>query len=350
MSKELHIPWEGWHVIKRLGNGSYGSVYEIQRQIYGETESAAVKILNIPKDESEVELLRASGYDDASIRNHFEDSIEAIIREYGLMAKVKGNANVVYCDDFKSIPHESGFGSTIYIKMELLTPVLRAMAPLSAESSIIKFSLDMSSALTTCEARGILHRDIKPQNIFVSADGTYKLGDFGIARTLEDNGSLTAGIGTYNYMAPEVYNKQHYDHRADIYSLGIVLYWLLNECRLPFYPAQPQVITPECVEEARQRRFRGDSLPAPRNGSHDLQQIVLKACAYDPRYRYQSAQELHDDLNALVNGCFIASQDTTVNETEGTILDELPERVPTESRSQGKEKREREIPEIKKEE
>lgn len=339
MSKELYIPWEGWHIIKRLGNGSYGSVYEIQRQIYGETESAAVKILNIPKDESEVELLRASGYDDVSIRNHFEDSIEAIIREYGLMAKVKGNANVVYCDDFKSIPHESGFGSTIYIKMELLTPVLRAMAPLSAESSIIKFGLDMSSALVTCETRGILHRDIKPQNIFVSSDGTYKLGDFGIARTLEDNGSLTAGIGTYNYMAPEVYNKQHYDHRADIYSLGIVLYWLLNECRLPFYPAQPQVITPECVEEARQRRFRGDSLPAPKNGSHDLQQIVLKACAHDPRNRYQSAQELHNDLNALVNGFFIAAQDTTANETEGTILDDLPERVPTESRSQGKEKR-----------
>ena len=92
MHENLYIPWDGWQAVERLGNGSYGTVYKIQRQIYGETESAAVKIIKIPKDASEIELLRASGYDDASIKTHFDSSIEAIIREYGLMAKVKGNA------------------------------------------------------------------------------------------------------------------------------------------------------------------------------------------------------------------------------------------------------------------
>lgn len=333
MYENLYIPWDGWQVIERLGSGSYGAVYKIQREIYGERESAAVKIINIPKDASEIELLRASGYDDASIRTHFESSIEAIVREYGLMAKVKGNANVVYCDDFKNIPHKNGYGSTIYIKMELLTPVLKALNPLSQEAEVIKFGIDMSSALMACNARDIIHRDIKPQNIFVAPDGTYKLGDFGIARTLEDNGSLTAGIGTYNYMAPEVYNKTHYDHRADIYSLGIVLYWLLNDCRLPFYPVPPQPITPELVEQARDRRLRGESIPGPRNGSHDLRYVVMKACAPDPNLRYSTAKELHDDLIALQNGALPAAHEATESPTDGTVLEIYPEKVPTETRS-----------------
>lgn len=331
MNENLYIPWDGWQVVKRLGYGSYGAVYEIQRQIYGETESAAVKIISIPKDASEIEFLRASGYDDHSIKTHFDNSIEAIVREYGLMAKVKGNANVVYCDDFKSIPHKNGYGSTIYIKMELLTPVLQALNPLAQETEVIKFGMDMSSALMACNARGILHRDIKPQNIFVAPDGTYKLGDFGIARTLEDNGSLTAGMGTYNYMAPEVFNKTRYDHRADIYSLGIVLYWLLNDFRLPFYPVPPQPITPDLAEDARNRRLRGEALPALRKGGQGLRFVIMKACAPDPDLRYHTAKELYDALAALQNGVFSLIPEATERTTEGTVLEIYPEKVPTEA-------------------
>ncbi len=333
MYENLYIPWDGWQVVKRLGSGSYGAVYEIRRQIYGETESAAVKIISIPKDPSEIEILRASGYDDNSIKTHFENSIEAIVREYGLMAKVKGNANVVYCDDFKSIPHRNGYGSTIYIKMELLTPVLQSLSPLAQEKEVIKFGMDMASALMACNARGILHRDIKPQNIFVAPDGTYKLGDFGIARTLENNGSLTSGIGTYNYMAPEVFNKTRYDHRADIYSLGIVLYWLLNDCRLPFYPMPPQPITPELAEYARDRRLQGESLPAPRKESPGIQQIVLKACSPDPDLRYHNAKELYNDLTPLQSGVFATIQEPTEIPADGTVLEIYPEKVSTESHS-----------------
>ena len=333
MYEDLYIPWDGWQVVECLGSGSYGAVYKIQREIYDERESAAVKIINIPKDASEIELLRASGYDDASIRTHFENSIKAIVREYGLMAKVKGNTNVVYCDDFKSIPHKNGYGSTIYINMELLTPVLKALNSLSQEAEVIKFGVDISSALMACNARDIIHRDIKPQNIFVAPDGTYKLGDFGIARTLEDNGSLTTGIGTYNYMAPEVYNKTQYDHRADIYSLGIVLYWLLNDFRLPFYPMPPQPITPELTEHARVRRLLGELLPEPRKGSPAIQCIVMKACASDPRLRYRNAKELHDDLIALQSGVPTTVQERTEQPTDGTVLEAYAEKVTTESRS-----------------
>ena len=106
-------------------------------------------------------------------------------------------------------------------------------------------------------------------------------------------------IGTYNYMAPEVFNNRPYGHEADIYSLGMVLYWLLNERRLPFYPVPPAVPMASDMERARQRRFRGEEIPAPIHGSEELKRIVLKCCAFDPKDRYHSAEDLLWELDAL---------------------------------------------------
>ena len=82
-------------------------------------------------------------------------------------------------------------------------------------------------------------------------------------------------IGTYKFMAPEVYNNQPYGMAADIYSLGLVLYWMLNERRMPFLPLPPEKINTSMEEQARLRRFRGESLPAPAHGSENLKKIVL---------------------------------------------------------------------------
>ena len=100
----------------------------------------------------------------------------------------------------------------------------------------------MCSALELCRENNIIHRDIKPQNIFVSRYGVFKLGDFGVAKASTIRTSADK-VGTYSYMAPEVYKGKGYDDRVDIYSLGMVLYWLLNERRGPFLPMPPQTPT-----------------------------------------------------------------------------------------------------------
>ena len=289
--------WPGWETVRLIGRGSFGAVYEIQRDMLGEKEKAALKIITIPQNDSDIKELYSEGYDEESVTSTFKEHLKSIVAEYTLMRKLNGNSNVVNCDDVRYVQHDDGIGWDIFIKMELLTPLTDALPPVIPEELVIRIGRDLCRALVQCRQLGIIHRDIKPQNIFVSRLGDYKLGDFGAAKVMERTTSGTK-VGTYRYMAPEVYNNQPYGAGADIYSLGLVLYWLLNERRLPFLPLPPEKIRAGMEEEARLRRFRGDVIPEPLHGSTRLKQIVLKACAFDPKDRYRSAEDM---LRALEN-------------------------------------------------
>ena len=298
MNDMSKVSWPGWEIVRKIGSGSFGSVYEIQRDVFGDVERAALKVITIPQSRSDIEELLNEGYDEASVTERFRGYLQDIAREYSLMAKMKGHTNVVYCDDIRYVQHDDGIGWDIYIKMELLTPLMTTLSNNIPEETAIRVGRDICSALVLCKQQKIVHRDIKPQNIFVSASGEYKLGDFGIAKTAEKTTGGTK-IGTYKYMAPEVYNNQPYGAAADIYSLGLVMYWLLNARRTPFLPLPPQTPSASVEDEARRRRFSGEPIPAPVGGSPALKRIVLKACAYDTRDRYASAEEMLADLKAL---------------------------------------------------
>jgi len=290
--------WPGWETVKLIGRGSFGVVYEIQRDVFGNLEQAALKVITIPQNPGDVDEMYNEGYDDESITTAFEGHLKAIVAEYSLMRKLNGCTNIVNCDDIRYVQHDDSIGWDIFIKMELLTPLLKTLPAEIPEETVIKIGEDICTALELCRENGIVHRDIKPQNIFVSKYGDYKLGDFGIAKTVEKTMGGTK-IGTYKYMAPEVYNNQPYGTGADIYSLGLVLYWLLNEKRMPFLPLPPEKLSYGMEETARHRRFDGETLPAPAHGSERLKEIVLKACAYKPDERYHTAGEMRDALRQL---------------------------------------------------
>lgn len=320
----MQIPvWPGWKTVGRIGKGGFGAVYEIQREVFGEIEKSALKVITIPRNEEEIDLLRVEGFDDESITTKFKEKIDDIAKEYRLMIGLKGCINVVHCDDILVVKFDEGLGWRIYLKMELLTPLLKAMDKVSSEKQIVKFSMDMCNALAFCHKKHVLHRDIKPQNIFVDEEDNFKLGDFGISRTI--SASLTegtVGVGTYNYMAPEVrLGSQPYGISADIYSLGMVIYWLLNERRGPFLPKPPAPFTAIMEEDARSRRFSGERLPTPSRGRPELVRIVMKACEFDPSKRYQTAQEMYSDLKRLYDSLdqpadFTQGNDDTVISVE----------------------------------
>lgn len=296
-----NVTWPGWETVDILGHGNFGTVYKIQRTTRGRTEYAALKVIRIPREESEIAKLRQDDYDDESITQYYADCLNKIEDEYAMMAELKGYANIVYCDDYFSQPHEDGFGWDIYIKMELLTPLKAYLPAEIPEAQVVSLGIDICNALKRCEELNIVHRDIKPENIFVSKEGKYKLGDFGIARTMEGTTGGTK-TGTFDYMAPEVNNSKAYHTEVDIYSLGLVMYWMLNERTGPFLPLGGKKPTPSMKQASWDRRFAGEQIPAPQNGSEELKAIVLKACAYDPKKRYQSAKDMLFALEALKAG------------------------------------------------
>ena len=306
--KEIRLPWPGWTIGKYLGAGGYGKVYEIERTLSGVRERAALKVVSRPADDAEIEACYENGYDQASMKASYEEEIQRYVKEYELMKELQGQTNIVSCDDFAVVPRKDGIGGQIFIRMELLTPLQKATKQsMLSESEVIRLGKDICKALILCEARHIIHRDIKPENILISKFGDYKLGDFGVAR-VQDHTTNATKMGTHGYAAPEVEHGQKYGKEADIYSLGITLYWLLNNRRMPFLNAD-EAVTAMKNQEALRRRYEGEKLPAPKNGSQKLKQIVLKACAYRPVDRYRSAQELYDAL-AELSGEHTASCDS----------------------------------------
>ena len=290
-----------WSIVREIGEGSFGKVFEIERRDFGYTYKAALKAITIPQSQSEVKSVLADGMDEQSATSYFRGFVEEMVAEFVLMSKLKGHSNIVSYEDHRVVEHTEGIGWDILIRMELLTPLLDHVSknPLS-RSDVIKLGIDICKALEVCRKNNIIHRDIKPENIFISDIGDFKLGDFGIAKTVEKTTGGLSKKGTYTYMAPEVYKGEAYGASVDIYSLGIVLYRFMNNNRTPFLPPYPTPIKYADRESAMARRIKGETLPAPANADEALSRVILKACAYSPKDRYLSPSDMRRDLEALL--------------------------------------------------
>lgn len=324
--------WPGWEISEYIGEGAFGKVYKIVRQEFGHNYESALKVLAIPSNKGELTSILNDGYDEESAEAYFRGMVEDIAGEFVLMSRLRGNSNVVSYEDHIVIPHETGIGWDIYLRMELLTPLFDYIRehPLSVRD-VIQLGIDICQALEACQKYNIIHRDIKPENIFVSDLGQFKLGDFGIARKLEKTSSGLSKKGTYGYMAPEVYHGEEYNATVDIYSLGIVLYRFLNNNRLPFLPPYPQPIHYLDRDKANMRRFSGEQLEPPCNAGARLSEIVLKACAYQPGERFGNAGQ----MRGLLQEILVSGENEDLACPLGDKLENEENRYVSVSRSEG---------------
>ena len=281
--------WSDWKLAELVGEGSFASVYKAVRSDEAGTSCSAIKILQVPKGEK----------------------TDQCIDEIKTMLSLKGHPHIVGIEDYATVPREDG--TLILIRMELLTPLDRAAAAGDiGEEETVKLGIELCSALEHCQKKKILHMDIKPSNIFVTDEGYYKLGDFGISRSRE---RLSGGMPqefSPNFMGPELYHMltggnagEPADGHAlgeqyDLYSLGLVLYWLRNRRRVPFLPEK--LPSPKDRKEAFLRRIGGEALPAPSDASAGLSKVIMKACAYRPEDRYRSPAEMRAALEKLRDG------------------------------------------------
>ena len=305
MAKQVEVKafWPEWEIEKLIGTGSYGRVYRARKDVGGTSVYSAIKVISIPFNDSEVESMAAEGMTVSDSIAYYRQLTEDIVKEVSFMESCKDDSNIVSVQDYKVVESEDEPHYEIYIRMELLTPLNTYLCDKTlTEQEVIKLGIDICNALSVCERKSIIHRDIKPENIFVNEFGDFKLGDFGIARSLE---GMTFGFsqkGTFNYMAPEVFNSSFYDSRADIYSLGIVLYKLLNHNRLPFLDNGKQLLSPAERRLAVERRLKGDKIPPIEDITSKLSDVITKACAYKPEDRYERAEAMKNDLLTIGSG------------------------------------------------
>ena len=283
--------WPQWKAEKEIGRGSYGVVYKCSRDNNGIKEYAAIKVIFL--DPTKDPSFTGSSSGNPS-RRFFDDIIKEIQGEAELLSSLSGNPNIVEIKESASLKTEEGF--YLLLRMELLESLERYIAGNETDEAIVKkLGTDLCEALKVCHEKGIIHRDIKPKNILVDSDVNFKLGDFGVAKKLEGRGYASSLKGNFEFMAPEVIQKQKSDARSDIYSLGLVLYWLLNDRTLPFVP-KGGITRYSDYQKALERRMAGEELPAIEGVSEELNRVILKACQYKPENRYRSAKEFQEAL------------------------------------------------------
>jgi len=261
-----------YRVMREIGRGAMGRVYlaydeRIQRQV-------AVKELLLPEGLGEEER---------------REAVERFKREAQAAGKLS-HPNIVTVHSVE----EDQLGNP-YIVMEYLEGVTLGEAlrqgPLSPERAIAIVS-QVLEALEYAHQRGVVHRDIKPDNVFLLYDGRVKVADFGIARVATTSTMTQVGtvMGSPGYMSPEQVRGEIVDHRSDIFSCGVLLYELLCGVN-PFSPGDATAVMYRVVHEDPLPLTRRDpSLPPY------LEAVVARATAKQREARYQSAAEMRRDL------------------------------------------------------
>ena len=311
-----------WVMKEKIGSGTYGVVYRAEKNTMGNIYKRAIKYISVPPKDIDPYQFMTTGQasDEESIMALYQDYIKQFITEIDICENLKHEFIVTY-EDHEIFPKPDGMGYDIFIKMELLEPLEHYKAGQKwTEKEVLQLGIDICSALEALKAKHIIHRDIKPANIFVSDSEKeeriiYKLGDFGEAKILSGIVNFMTQRGSYPYMSPEIFQRDpNADNRADIYSLGMVMYRLLNNNRGPFVDPYSRIISSEENTEADTRRLNGEEFNTPpcNCSIKELSEVILRACKGDPNKRWKTPTEFKDALISIQEAIVVHERDKTI--------------------------------------
>jgi serine/threonine protein kinase/tetratricopeptide (TPR) repeat protein len=259
-----------YEVMEKIGAGGFGSVYKAR-----DVESDSIVALKILKSEEAA---------DTVVERFFREAKTASLLESPHIVEI-----------YDSGTYDDGH----FLAMELLEGLtLKDLAAKKKPSleEVIRIAIQVCDALTVAHEKGIVHRDIKCENIMVDESGHTKVLDFGIAR-MSDMATLTRTgdvLGTAAYMSPEQALGDSLDGRSDIFSLGVVLYEMLTSV-LPFPGEHPMAVLYSLInEDPRSMTELNSDLPI------EAEHLLSKAMMKEPDKRYATAEEMKQDLAALL--------------------------------------------------
>lgn len=314
----------GWKIVRFIDEGAFGKVYEVQKSGHGVTARSALKVVSIPPSQSMVKTALSEGQDKASVAAYFNDVANEFASEVALVSSLAHPGIVAY-QDHAFLPHDDGVGWDVLLRMELLESLTNRMAKGQLPvTEVVRMGAELADVLAYCHAKGVIHRDVKPGNVFVDAAGRFKLGDFGVARTAEHTMGALSRKGTEDYMAPEVYRGEYYGSSADVYSLGVMIYQLLNGNRLPFLPLAPAPVSFHDRQLARMRCLSGEEFPLIAGCEASLFKVVQAACDPNPSSR-PTAARLCNLLSSLELEDVPESSQTVSQESPDNEAKSLPQ-------------------------
>jgi len=283
--------WESWYIEEKIGSGSFSVVYRIEAQRPGGIDVSALKVEAIMSD--------GQIFSDSSRKTTFLNSRKQMaINEAQIMKKLRDCPYIVRYEEehMQELYINGEFEGYYYlIRMEFLQNVYELMKKgrfSYSEANVKKLAIEIGQGLKAAHSIGIIHRDIKPDNMFVNDARIYKLGDFNISKKAV---STRTYAGTQYYMAPEIYRARSnvdasYTTQADIYSFGLCLYQMMNKGQLPF----EDELDPDAAYNKRMSYQK--SFPPPCNATFEFARIILKACSFNPNERYKTIDDMLMDF------------------------------------------------------
>lgn len=283
-----------WYVDSKLAEGRNSKVFKIYKTVNGVTKFQALKTVKFPSSDRELSRVIETGK--FKTVNEYLNLLEnTVIENMNKMLSLRTNPNIVRFDNFRIVRENSCF--YVIMLMELLSPFSDCVKVESiTKEQVVKISSDLCRAVDGFRNAGIMHHQIKPENIYVDKKGNFKLGDFGISN-ISDRIKTEASP----YMAPEVYTGSSHDTSSDIYSIGVLMYKLLNDNRLPFLPAFPNPVSLGDREAAFAKQMRGEKLSAPAKADREMTLIISKALAFNQSDRYFNPLLMRTELERYLD-------------------------------------------------
>lgn len=291
MRKKL---WDGWEIVEKIGEGQSSEVYKATKVDKGMNLYCAIKHVSLPKSDAEIEQLLKNGTIKSKdeVMKYYSNLVEDLKKEILIMKKFEGNCYIIDCYDYFQDNRKDNSGIDFYVRMELAEDIEKYFATRKVTPLVVtQLGIDICHALELIEKEGNIHKDIKFSNIYIGTDGKFKLGDFNTVSSLNSNDDRI--VGTYYYMSPEVYFKKKLDFSTDLYSLGIVMYKLLNHGKFPFVNFYTN------NKKATEIRMMGLEIPDIKGVNKELMRIVKKACSFEHKDRYHSALDMRKELEEV---------------------------------------------------
>lgn len=257
-----------------------------------------LKHISVPESQRQVDALLYTGA--TASREAAQEYYAQVVADYQTeletLEKLADSPNLDCYRSYQIVPKEDAVGYDVY----LLAENRKTLADYLQENAVtqltaVNLGLDLCNALNDLRTAGLIHRDVKPSNIYLSAQGHFTLGDLGIAKIDELKYCSMPEHMLSSYSAPELFSLVGtIEPTTDLYAAGLILYRIFNGSHGPFEDENTS------AEAADKRRITGEALPAPMYADYELAEIILKACAFSPADRYQTPEELKNALMEYV--------------------------------------------------